>query len=253
MARTGTIKILPVIILLSLIFCSKKENPPKITPVLPQPTIRKEALRALQSKIDELGRKAKAGKYRDFNPLDRMLLATGFQSLVAGGYAQGYDGAAKVLEHYLSGNGRDLAVDPDYFRKSPVVVKLLEKRFQALKLTPGKAKRDQLRIDPADHGWEDANLRYMMNPFFLNIKDSLVEGVIHSEYEVCCRIQFHPDSKTYFFFSGDTIIFPDNLGAALESLGMGKPFELRSSWRDRRAYREGRSSRAGRALKGNFS
>jgi len=225
---------LPVIIILPLIFCSKKERPPKVYIVNPQRTVSKETIRTLQSKIDELSRKAKEGKYREFSPVDRMLLATGFQALVAVGYKKGYDGAAKVLEHYLSGGGKDLTVDPDYFRRSPVIIKLLERRYQSLKLTPGPAKRDQLRIDPADYGWEDANLRYMMNPFFLKVKDSLAEGVIESDYDVRCRIQFHPDSKTYFFLSGDTIIFPDNLGAALESLGMGKSFNLSSTWKDRR-------------------
>jgi hypothetical protein len=238
MNHPGMAKLTTVVLLLALLYCSQKESPPRIAPEHPRPTVRKEALRALQSKIDELGRKAKAGQYRDFSPLDRMLLATGFQALVAGGYAQGYDGAAKVLEHYLSGNGRELAVDPDYFRKSPVIVKLLERRYQDLELIPGKARRDRLRIDPADHGGEDANLKYMMNPFFLSVKDSLAQGVIHSDYEVRCRIQFHPDSKTYFYFSEDTIIFPDNLGAALESLGMGKPFNLNSSWRDRRVQKK---------------
>jgi hypothetical protein len=234
MKRPGIIKFLPAIVLLPLIFCSKKESPPKITVSHPRPAVQQEALRALQSKIDELGRKAKEGKYREFSPIDRMLLATGFQALVAGGYAKGYDGAAQVLEHYLSGSGKDLAVNPDYFRGSPVIIKLLKRRYEDLNLTAGPGKRDELRIDPADHGWEDANLRYMMNPFFLVVKDSLAEGVIHSDYEVRCRIQFHPNSKTYFFLSGDTIIFPDNLGAALESLGMGKPFNLTSAWHDRR-------------------
>jgi hypothetical protein len=238
MKRFEVLKNLLVIAVLPLMFCSKKDTPSKIKAANPPGVFRKEALNALQLKIDELSLKAKAGKYREFNSVDRMLLATGFQALVAGGYAKGYEGAAKVLEHYLSASGKDLAVDPDYFRKSPVIIKLLKRRYQGLNLTPGRATRGQLRIDPADYGWEDPNLRYMMNPFFLAVKDSLAEGVIHSDYEVRCQIQFHPNSKTYFFLSGDTIIFPDNLGAALESLGMGKPFNLSSAWKDRRDYRK---------------
>jgi hypothetical protein len=229
---------LPIILLLPIVFCSKKDNPSKIRTTDPARIIRRETLNTLQLKIDELSRKAKEGKYREFSPVDRMLLATGFRAVVAGGYAKGYEGAAKVLEHYLSASGKDLAIDPGYFRKSPVIIKLLARRYRDLNITAGTAKHDQLRIDPADYGWEDPNLRYMMNPFFLAVKDSLAEGVIHSDYEVCCRIQFHPDSRTYFFLSGDTIIFPDNLGAALESLGMGKPFNLSSTWKDIRDYRK---------------
>lgn len=238
MKRSSITKYFPVVLLLPVVFCTKKDNPSKIRAANPPGVIRKEALNALQLKINELSRKAKEGKYREFSPVDRMLLATGFQAVVAGGYSKGYEGAAKVLEHYLSASGKDLAVDPDYFRESPVIIKLLKRRYQDLNLTPGRVKRDQLRVDPADYGWEDPNLRYMMNPFFLAVKDSLAEGVIHSDYVVRCRIQFHPSSKTYFFLSGDTIIFPDNLGAALESLGMGKPFDLSSAWKDRRDYRK---------------
>jgi hypothetical protein len=188
------------------------------------------------------------GKYKEFSVADRAMLWLGFQSIVAAGRARGYDGAATVLDHYLSGNGADLIVDPVYFRKSPVLIKVLKEHYQTIALKKDIAKETTRRIDPADYGWLDTNLRYMMNPFHLFIKDSLTEEKIACTYRIKCHIKFYQNSRTYFFLAGDTLVFPDNLGVALESLGMGKPFDLNSSWLDARDYnkngrKQGESSR----------
>ncbi|HEX7320495.1 MAG TPA: hypothetical protein VF399_09095 [bacterium] len=221
-------------LLLIINVCSKKDGRAKIDePYLPR-HIKRESAWILQEKINELSDKARSGKYREFSAADRAVLWLGFRSLVAGGYAQGYVGAATVLDHYLSASGKDLAVDPVYFQKSPVIVKVLDRHYKKITLTPNSARQTVIPINPVDYGWLDTNMRYMMNPFSLIIKDSLAEGKIAGMYWIECRIEFYKNARTYFFLAGDTIVFPDNLGVALESLGMGKPFNLTSAWQETR-------------------
>lgn len=225
------------LMLLFLLSCSKKDKPVKVSKPDLTSRITKQSLSVLQAKINDLGAKARLGKYKDFSVADRAMLWLGFQSIVAAGRARGYDGAATVLDHYLSGGGEDLAVDPVYFKRSLVVIKVLEEHYKTIVLKKDIAKETTLRIDPADYGWLDTNLRYMMNPFHLFIKDSLAEEKIACTYQVKCHIKFYQNSRTNFFLAGDTLVFPDNLGVALESLGMGKPFDLHSSWKDTRTIR----------------
>jgi hypothetical protein len=220
------------LMLLFLLSCSKKDKPVKtIKPDLTS-RITKQSLSVLQAKINDLGAKARLGKYKDFSVADRAMLWLGFQSIVAAGRARGYDGAATVLDHYLAGDGKDLAVDPVFFRRSPVVIRALEGHYKKIALKQNSAKDTILWINPADHGWLDTNLRYMMNPFTLYIKDSLADAKIFSTYRIDCHIEFNKNSRTLFFLAGDTLVFPDNLGVALESLGMGKAFDLHSTWQD---------------------
>jgi hypothetical protein len=222
------------LILLILIACSKKDQPaPTGDSDLPQ-NIKKQSVQILQAKINELSDRARLGKYREFSMADRAVLWLGFRSLVAGGYAQGYAGAATVLDHYLAASGKDLAVDPVYFRKSPVIIKVLKRHYKNIPLVPDSARQTVIPIDPVDYDWLDTNMRYMMNPFKLIIKDSLAGEKIAGAYRIECRIEFSKNARTYFFLAGDTVVFPDNLGVALESLGMGKPFNLTSTWQETR-------------------
>jgi len=76
-----------------------------------------------------------------------------------------------------------------------------------------------------------------MNPFILTIKDSIVGDTIFSNYTVTSHIEFYKGSVTYFCLPGRVIIFPGSLGAALEPLRMGKPFNLISTWQNVQVYR----------------
>jgi hypothetical protein len=218
------------IIFLIFAACSKNDRAEKPDASSLPINIKKESVQILQAKINELSDKARSGKYREFSVADRTVLWLGFKSLVAGGYAQGYAGAATVLDHYLSASGKDLAVDPVYFRKSPVIIRVLDRHYKKITLTPNSARQTVIPINPVDYGWQDTNMRYMMNPFKLIIKDSLAHNKVASTYRIECRIEFYKNARTYFFLAGDTIVFPDNLGVALESLGMGKAFSLTSTW-----------------------
>ncbi len=220
--------------LLCLMVCSKKDKRVKADKPDLASRITKQSMQILQARIDDLSNKTRQGRFNEFNPADRAMLWLGFQSIVAAGRSRGYDGAAAVLDHYLNGKGKDLNVDPVYFQRSPVVIKVLEGHYRTIALKKDIAKETALRIDPAEYGWLDTNLRYMMNPFHLYIKDSLTEEKIASSYQVKCHIKFYQNSRTLFFLAGDTLVFPDNLGVALESLGMGKPFDLKSTWQDTR-------------------
>ncbi len=220
--------------LLCSMVCSKKDKPIKADKPDLTSRITKQSIQALQAKINDLSEKTRQGRWKDFSAADRAMLWLGFQSIVYAGRSRGYDGAAAVLDHYLTGKGRVLIVDPVYFQRSPVVIKVLEEHYRTIALKKDIAKETALRIDPAEYGWLDTNMRYMMNPFHLYIKDSLIEEKIAGSYQVKCHIKFYQSSQTLFFLAGDTLVFPDNLGVALESLGMGKPFDLISTWQDTR-------------------
>lgn len=195
------------------------------------------AINLLQTQINTLAAKAKKGKYEEFTKMDKILLWIGFRSLVVGGYLLGLDGAATVLNHYLTSNGKDLAVDPVYFRNSPVVKKILIEHYRRLQTQYKYVKITKIKIYPAQYGRQDSNLYYMMNPFVLTIKDSIAGDTVFSNYTVTSHIEFYKGSVTYFYLPGRIIIFPGSLGAALEPLGMGKPFDLISTWQDVQVYR----------------
>lgn len=185
---------------------------------------------ALQTKIDGLAEKAMREKYGQFTLCDKIFLWAGFRVLVVGGYLMGYNGASIVLNHYLAGAGRELYVDPVYFQTSPVIDEILKEHYRYFKIDSVMVKNRIVRINPSDHGWQDINLRYMMNPFTLSIKDSLSDKRLHSTYSIDCEIYFHAPSKTYFSVLGKRLVFPDVLGVVLVKLGMAKPFTLKSHW-----------------------
>lgn len=77
----------------------------------------------------------------------------------------------------------------------------------------------------------------MMNPFAITIRDSLLDGKVNSKYDIKCFIRFYRNCRTPFSFPGKTIYFDGDIGVALEPLGIGKPFWLKSSWADVWNYR----------------
>jgi len=116
------------------------------------------AINLLQTQINILDAKAKNGKYEEFTKMDKILLWVGFRSFVIGGYLLGLNGAAMVLHHYLTNTGKELAVDPVYFRNSPVVKKFLAEHYQHLQIHDKYVKVTIIKIYPAQYGWQDPNL-----------------------------------------------------------------------------------------------
>ena len=223
-----------IVIMIFFMACSKKEKPVKAPKVDIATRFTNVSLRVLRAKIDDLSRKAREGRWKDFSAADRAMLLLGFRTIAAAGRGRGFNGSADALDHYLSGDGKEFVADPVNFRESPVVIQVLDKHYRTIVLKKYAAKETPLRIDPQDYGWLDTNLRYMMNPFYLYARDSLAGDSIKSSYRVKCHIKFYQNSQTLFFLAGDTLVFPDNLGVALESLGLGKPFDLVSSWQGTR-------------------
>lgn len=190
------------------------------------------SLEIIQRKLNELGKKAKNKEYHKFTILDKTFLKICFHTIIIGGYILGLKGAVKVFKHYLSGEGKELIIEPIYFRKSQVTKEILTKHYKNLRISQGKTKITKIKINPTNYWFKDINLYYMMNPYTFTIKDSLGENLLFSRYEINSFICFYPGTKTYFPLPGKIIVFPGDIGVALEPLGMGKPFKLKSIWYD---------------------
>ncbi len=190
------------------------------------------SLEITQRKLNELGRKARNREYHKFTLMDKIFLQVFFRTLIIGGHLLGLKGAAVVFNHYLSGKGEELIVEPKYFRQSPVIKEILAQHYQRLRISNRETKVTKIKVNPASYGIKDINLFYMMNPFTLNIRDSLGGDLLFSKYVVNSFISFYPGKKTYFPFPGKIIVFPSDIGVALKHLGMGEPFQLKSVWYD---------------------
>jgi hypothetical protein len=151
------------------------------------------------------------GQRNELTKIDRSVLGLG----VAVGlsvYAVANPDAARVLRHYLAGEGAPLELEPGLFQQSPVIADAIR------------------RLGPGDHGpigfqqHEDWALSLCLNPFFLRVERGEIT-VYHP------RVEFTPSSgplvETVIPVGKLRIRVYDNL---VHALG-GTPFRVQASWR----------------------
>tara|TARA_R110002051_G_scaffold39538_1_gene83197 strand:- start:836 stop:1423 length:588 start_codon:yes stop_codon:yes gene_type:complete len=113
----------------------------------------KKAENTLNHYISGLARKTTSNKLDIF---DKTIIGIGFNSMIAVGYFS-YPEAAAILRHYIHGEGEDLLLSNDYFKKSKFIQRTIK--------TKGVGKH---KISLRQH--QDWRISYALNPFILHIK-----------------------------------------------------------------------------------
>ncbi|MBK0401879.1 hypothetical protein I5M27_02715 [Adhaeribacter sp. BT258] len=119
-----------------------------------------------------------------------------------------YPESANLLEHYLDGTGKNLYLEADYFRKSPVV----RKNLNSMRVNETKEVRFKQH--------EDWRLSYALNPFYLKKGRKMIK--IYQEIEFSTKKGVYTNLNFYFF----KVRLPDRLVHVLKP----KPFMVYISW-----------------------
>lgn len=113
----------------------------------------KKTENAINGYISNLSKKTTSNK---LTRLDKTIVGAGFNSMILGGYAF-YPEAAAILRHYIYGNGKDLFISNDYFKRSKFIQRTIKRK--------GVGKH---KIALRQH--QDWRLSYALNPFMLHVK-----------------------------------------------------------------------------------
>jgi hypothetical protein len=154
--------IIACVILLTMITAAAHGNPIKGTQ------------NAINGYISNLARKTTSNK---LSLLDKTIVGIGFNSMIAGGYIL-YPEAAAILRHYIYGNGEDLFLSNDYFKRSKFIQHTIKRK--------GVGKH---KITLRQH--QDWRLSYALNPFTLHIKK---DGTIKIYQKIVFK---HPKRKVH--------------------------------------------------------
>lgn len=115
--------------------------------------------RELSLQMAAISNRLQNGPLANFDKLQCRLLYNSMMYI--GGMA--YPEAADILEHYIYGQGKDLYLEPDYLKNSPVIVRHLRE------MRVGESRRVGLK----QH--EDWRLSYAVNGFTLTKKQHKAE------------------------------------------------------------------------------